>query len=76
MYKKPVKMSINNDYTTGNLSDYLHDQKYYKHIGIIYHDKNVTGKLDKDDEATMFSITEKQQKTILNFFLDSLIMAE
>ena len=30
--------------------------------------KNFTGKLDKDDEATMFSITEKQQKTILKFF--------
>ena len=38
--------------------------------------KNFTGKLDKDDEATMFSITEKQQKTILNFSLDSLIVAE
>ena len=34
VYKKPVKRSINNDYTTGNLSDYLHHQKYYKHIGI------------------------------------------
>ena len=33
VYKKPVKRSINNDYTTGNLSDYLHHQKYYKHIG-------------------------------------------
>ena len=38
--------------------------------------KNFTGKLDKDDEATMFSITEKQQKTILKFSLDSLIVAE
>ena len=34
VYKKPVKRSINNDYTTGNLSDYLHHQKYYKHIGV------------------------------------------
>ena len=35
-----------------------------------------TGKLEEDDGATMFFIAEKQQKTILNFFLDSLIITE
>ena len=37
---------------------------------------NFTGKLEKDDSATMFFIAEKQQKTILNFSLDSLILTE
>ena len=30
--------------------------------------------LDEDDGKTMFFIAEKQQKTILNFSLDSLIV--
>ena len=34
------------------------------------------GKLDEDDCATMFLIAEKQQQTILNFSLDSLIITE
>ena len=33
-YEKLVKMSINDDYTTGNLLYYLYDQKYYKLIDI------------------------------------------
>ena len=37
---------------------------------------NFVGKLEEDDGATMFSIAEKQQKTILNFSLDSLIVTE
>ena len=32
------------------------------------------GKLEEDDGATMFFIAEKQQKTILNFSVDSLIV--
>ena len=32
------------------------------------------GKLEEDDGATMFFIAEKQQKTILNLYLDSLIV--
>ena len=34
------------------------------------------GKLEEDDGATMFFITEKQQKMILNFSLNSLIVTE
>ena len=34
------------------------------------------GKLEEDNGATMFFIAEKQQKTILNFSLDSLIVTE
>ena len=33
-YEKLIEMSRNQDYTTGNLSDYLHHQNYYNHIGI------------------------------------------
>ena len=33
-----------------------------------------TGKLEVDDSATMFFIGEKQQKIILNFSSDSLIV--
>ena len=78
-------MSRNDDYTTGNVLDHLYYQKYYKLIGIdlsrqtntsIPHQINFTGKLDEDDGTTMFFISEKQQKTILNFSLDSLIVTE
>ena len=33
-YEKRQEMLRNNDYTTGNLLDYLFHQKYYKLIGI------------------------------------------
>ena len=77
-------MSRNNDYTTGNLLDYLYHQKYYKLIGIdlsretntsVTQKINFTGKLE-DDGATMVFVSEKQQTTILNFSLDSLIVTE
>ena len=34
-YKKLVEMSRNDDYTTGNLLNYLYHQKYYKLKGIV-----------------------------------------
>ena len=34
MYEKLVEMTRNYDYTTGNLLDYLYNQKYHKLIGI------------------------------------------
>ena len=64
-------MSRNDDYTTGNLLDSLYHQKYYKLIGrdlarqtntSIPQQINFTGKLEKDDGATMFFIAEKQEK--------------
>ena len=78
-------MSRNNDYTTGNLLEYFYHQKYYKLISIdlsrqtntsIPQQINFVGKLEEDDSAIMLFIAEKQQKTILNFSLDSLIVAE
>ena len=78
-------MSRNDDYTTGNLLDYLYHQKYYKLIGIDFSRQtnvsipqqiNFVEKLEEDDGAAMFFIAEKQPKTILNFFLNSLIVSE
>ena len=85
MYEKPIKMPRNNDYTTGNLLDYSYHKKYYKLIGMylsrqtnasILEQINLTGKLQEDDGATKSFITEEQQKTILNFSLESLIVTE
>ena len=76
-------MSRNDGYTTGYLLDYLYHQNHYKLIGIdlstqtntnIFQQINFIEKLEEDDCATMFFITEKQQKTVLNFSLDSLIV--
>ena len=81
-YKKLIEMSRNDDYKTGNLLDYLHHQKYYKLIGKdLSRQKNTSipqqigfvGKLEEDNGATVFFAGKKQQKTILNFYLDSLL---
>ena len=78
-------MSKNDDYTTGNLLDYLYHQKYYKLIGLdlsrqtntnIPQQINFVGKFEEGDDAKVFFITEKQQKAILNFSLDPLIVTE
>ena len=78
-------MSRNDDHRRGNLLNYLHHQHNYKFIGIglsrktnknIPQQINFTVKLEDDGGATMFFIAEKQQKTILDFSLDSLIVTE
>ena len=83
VYEKLIEMSRNDDYTTGNLLDYLYHQKYYKLIGIdlsrqtntsIPQQINFVGKLEEGHGATMFFIAEKQRETVLNFSLDSLIV--
>ena len=70
-YKKPIEMSGNIDYTTGNLLGYLYHQKFYKLIGIDLSRKtntsippqiNFVWNLEDDDGGTMFFIAEKQQK--------------
>ena len=84
-YEKLIEITKNDDYATGNLLDHFYHQKYYKLIGIdlsrqtntsIPQQINFTGKLEENDGATMIFIVEKQQKTILNFSLDSLIVTE
>ena len=63
----------------------MYHQKYYKLISIdlskqentvITQQINFTGKLEEDDVAAMFFITEKLQKAILNVSLDSFIVTE
>ena len=64
-------MSRNDDYTTGNFLDYLYHQKYYKFIGIdlsrqtntsIAQQINFVGKLEEVYGATMFFVSERQEK--------------
>ena len=83
--EKPIEMSRNDDYATGNLLDFSYHQNYYKFIGIdlsrqintnIPQQINFVGNLEEDDGATMFFIAEKQQNTILNFSLNLLIFSE
>ena len=85
-FDQPVeKTSTNYDYTTGNLLYYLHCQNYYKLNGIdllrqtntnIPQQIHFPRKLEKDYGVVMFFIAEKQQKSILNMSLDSLIVTE
>ena len=84
-YEKLIEMTRNDDYATENLLDYLYHQNYCKLISVdlsrktstsIPQQNNFARKLEEDDDATMFFIAEKQQKTISNFSLDSLIVTE
>ena len=72
-------------FTTGNLLHYLYHQKYYELIDINLSRQNnasipqqidFTGKLEEDDGAAMFFIALNQEKTILNFSLDSVIVTK
>ena len=83
VYVKLIGVSRNDDHTTGELLDYY--QIYHASIGTdvsrqtntsIPQQTNFAGNLEEGDGATMFFIAEKQQKTILNFSLDSLIIIE
>ena len=85
VYEKRIEVSRNDDYTTGNLLDYLYHQNYYKLTDIdlsrqtnmsIPQKINFKVKIEEDDGMTMFFIAEKQHKTILNFYLDVLIVTE
>ena len=84
-HEKLIEMSRNNDCRTGNLLDYLYHQSYCKLIGIYLSRQtntstpqqiNFSGRLKEDDGPTMFFIAEKQQKSNLNFSLDSSILTE
>ena len=64
-------MSRNDVYTIGNLLDYLYHQKYYKSIVIdllrhtnttIPQKINFTGKLEEDDDETIFLSLKSNKK--------------
>ena len=86
LYEKRIEMSRNNDCTKGNSLDFSYNQNYYKLSCIdlsrqtntsITQKISFTGELEENNGATVkMIITEKQQKTILNFSLDSLIVIE
>ena len=72
-------MNKNNDYTTGNLLDCDYFSKHYKLIAIdlskqidlenpdLRQQINFIGKIEEDNGATMFFITEKAEETFFNF---------
>ena len=85
MHEKHFEMSGNDDHTSWYLLDYLYHQKYYKLIGIDFlrqtnrstlKEISFVGKLEEEDGTVALPITEKQQKPILNFSLDSLIVTK
>ena len=83
-YEKLIAMSRNDDYTIGNLLDFLYYQNYYKIIGLDLARQtniNIPQKINfwrklEDDGAKMVFITEKQQKAIVKFSLNLLIVPE
>ena len=84
-HEKLIEMSRNNDYATGKLFDFSYHQNYYKLIGTdlsrqtntnIPQEIKFVGKLGEDHGATIVFIAEKQQKTILNLTLYSVIVTE
>ena len=77
-HKKMIDISRNNEYTTGNLSDYDYFKKYYKLIAIdlskqqvlkenedLIQQINFIGRLS--EAANVFIIIEKKEHTILEF---------
>ena len=79
-YEKIINMSNNNDYTTGNLLHVAYFKENCKLIAIDLSKQtklkdlqqiNFTGKLDKDNGATMFFIIENSEETTFNFSQNS-----
>ena len=80
-YEAIIEMSKNNDYTTSNLLDYEYLSKHYRLIAIdlskqieienpdLKQQINFIGRLEED--ATMFFIIVKKEKTIFDFSQNS-----
>ena len=76
-YEKVIDMSNNNDYTTGNLLDFIYFKENYKLIAIDLSKQtklkdtqqiNFTEKLEnKNHGVTMFCIIEKSEETTFSF---------
>ena len=77
-YEAIIKMSKNNDYTTGHLLDYEYFKDHYKLIAInlgkqielenldLKQQINFIGRIEEDN-ATMFFIIEKKEETTFYF---------
>ena len=79
-YKKIIKMSNNNDYTTGDLLDFGYFKKDYTLIAIYLSRQtklkdpqqiSFIGRLLNTRGATMFFIIEKSEETNFNFLQNS-----
>ena len=79
-YEKTMDMSNNNDYTTGNLLDFVYFKENYKLIATDLSKQtklkdpqqiNFIGKLLKNTGATMFFIIEKSEETTFEFLQNS-----
>ena len=78
-YEQIIEMWRNNDYTTGNLLDYEYFSKHYKLIAIdlskqielenpdLKQQINFIGRLERNEGATLFFITEKSEETTFEF---------
>ena len=75
-YEKIIKVSNNNDYTTGNLLDFGYFKESYERIAIDLSKQtklkdlqqiSFIGKLDKNNRTTMFFIIEKSEETTFKF---------
>ena len=85
-YEAIIEMSKNNDYTTGNLLAYEHFKDHYKLIAIdlskqielenpdLTQQINSIGMLEEENNATMFIIIEKKEKTTLEFSQNSVVV--
>ena len=79
-YEKIIDMSNNNDYTSGNLLDFVYFRKNYNLIAIDLSKQtrlkdlqqiSFIGKLLATREAKMFFIIEISEETTLNFSQNS-----
>ena len=78
-YKQIIEMGRNNDCTTGNLLDFEYFSKHYKLITIdlskqielensdLKQQYNFIGRLERNEGATNFFITEKSEETTFEF---------
>ena len=78
-YEQIIEMGRNNDYTTGNLLEYEYFSKHYKLIAIdlskriqsenpdLKQQINFIGKLERNEEATMFFMIKKSGETTFEF---------
>ena len=78
-YKQIIEMGRNNDYTTGNLLDYEYFSKHYKLIAMdltkqielenydLKQQIHFTGRLERNEGATMIFIVEKAEETTFKF---------
>ena len=80
-YEKVIDISNNNDYTTGNLLDFIYFKENYKLIAIDLSKQtklkdtqqiNFTEKLENENHgAAMFCIIEKSEETTFNYSWNS-----